>query len=133
MVPPREQAGVSILIVDDEHGLGEMLKDVLVDVGYDVSLAINGRRALDRLQERTFDVVLTDVMMPVMDGVELARILRADTRHQHTRIVLMTAMLSVAPAEAGLYDAVLEKPFTPDSLFTTLSAVRFTPRLTRDR
>lgn len=133
MVRPREHAGVSILIVDDEHGLGEMLKDVLVDVGYDVSLAINGRRALDRLQERTFDVVLTDVMMPVMDGVELARILRADARHQLTRIVLMTAMLSVAPAEAGLYDAVLEKPFTPDSLFTTLSAVRLTPRLIRDR
>ena len=129
MAPTNENAGSSILIVDDEYGLGEMLRDVLVDVGYDVSLAMNGRRALAQLQDRTVDVVLTDVMMPVMDGLELARALRAEPRHQRMRIVFMTSLRSIASAEEGLCDAVLEKPFTPDSLLATLSAVRSTSRL----
>ena len=114
----------SILIVDDEYGFPEMLRDVLVEVGYDVSLAINGSRALVQLRDRTFDVVLTDVMMPVMDGLELARALRADPRHRHLRIVVMTSLLSVAGSEDGLWDAVLEKLFTPEHLLATLDVVR---------
>jgi len=124
MTAPNQPARPAILIVDDEYGLGEMLRDVLVDVGYEVSLAINGRRALAQLQDRTFDVVLTDVMMPVMGGAELAQALRADPRHRHVRILFMTSLLSVAPSEDGLYDAILEKPFTPEHLLATLDAVR---------
>jgi CheY-like chemotaxis protein len=119
----HEYTRSTILIVDDEYGLGDMLRDLLVGVGYDVSLAINGHRALLQLQDRTFDIVLTDVMMPVMDGVELARRLRADPRHQGLRIVLMTSLLSRAHSEDGVCDAVLEKPFTPEHLLATLEAL----------
>jgi two-component system chemotaxis response regulator CheY len=124
MTRPNEHTRSTVLIVDDEYGLGELLRDVLVDAGYDVSLAVNGCRALVQLQDRTFDVVLTDVMMPVIGGVELARALRADPRHQGLRIVLMTSLLSVIPSEDTLWDAALEKPFTPERLLTTLEAVR---------
>ena len=66
----------SILIVDDEFGLAEMLRDMLRDYDYDVSVAINGRLALDILKERPIGLVITDMMMPVMDGVELASAMR---------------------------------------------------------
>jgi CheY-like chemotaxis protein len=123
MTQRDEHTRSSILVVDDEYGFGEMLRDLLVHVGYDVSLALNGHRALVQLQARTFDVLLTDVMMPVMDGRELARALRGDPRHQHLRIIAMTSLLSFAPSEDGLWDAVLEKPFTPERLLETLEAV----------
>ena len=126
MASRHAPAGSSILIVDDEFGMGEMLRDLLGDAGYEVSLALNGHRALLQLQNRTFDVLLTDVMMPVMDGVQLVRAVRAEPRHQHMRIVFMTSLLSLAPSDNRLGDAELEKPFTPELLLATLSAVRAT-------
>ena len=126
MPSAHEHTGVSVLIVDDEYGFGEMLRDVLIDAGYDVALAINGHRALVQLENRTVDVVLTDVMMPVIDGVELAQALRADPRHEGTRIVLMTSLPSFALPEADVCDALLEKPFSPEQLLATLAAVRST-------
>src|SRR4030095_11072709 len=68
----------SILIVEDEFGLAEMLREMLRDFGYDVTLAINGRLALEILAEGQVDLVLTDMMMPVMDGAELATAMRSD-------------------------------------------------------
>jgi len=113
----------SILIVDDEFGLAEMLRELLTDIGYDVRLAINGRLALAVLRERAADVVLTDVMMPVMNGPELARALRQDERFRNTRIVFMTSLASALRAESDLGDAVLEKPFTPERLIATLRGI----------
>ena len=71
-------ASRAILIVEDEYGLAELLRDMLTERGYDVSLAINGRLALEVLRERRIQLVLTDTMMPVMDGPELAKAMRAD-------------------------------------------------------
>ena len=72
----------SVLIVDDEFGLAEMLREMLREAGYDVTLAINGQLALEILGERPIDLVLTDMMMPVMDGAELAKIGRASCRER---------------------------------------------------
>jgi len=110
----------SILIVEDEYGLAELLRDMLTEYGYVVSLAINGRLALDILREKDIDVVVTDVMMPVMDGPELARAIRADERYRHIPIVMMTSLRSAVPSAPGLYDALLTKPFTPAALMTVL-------------
>jgi CheY-like chemotaxis protein len=112
-----------ILIVDDEFGLGEMLREALAEVGYDVALAANGVRALDLLRQRRFDVVLSDVMMPVMDGPELARAMRADASLSGIPIVLMTSVPTHVPAEAGLYKAVLRKPFTLEVLYAILNSL----------
>jgi CheY-like chemotaxis protein len=111
--------GRSVLIVDDEFGLAEMLRDMLRDEGYDVTLAINGRLALDVLRERRVDLVITDLMMPVMDGSELAVAIRAGEALRDLPIILMTSLPSV-PAHTGLYDAVLRKPFTPQLLLSTM-------------
>jgi CheY-like chemotaxis protein len=109
-----------VLIVDDEFGLAEMLREMLRDYGYDVTLAINGRLGLEILRERAVDLVITDSMMPVMDGSELATAIRADDMLRDIPIILMTS-LPAAPRSTGLFDAVLRKPFTPELL---LSAMR---------
>jgi CheY-like chemotaxis protein len=112
----------SILIVDDEFGLAEMLREMLRDSGYEVTLAINGRLALEILGEERVDLVLTDMMMPVMDGAELATAMRRDDRHRTTPIIMMTSLPTAFPQPAGLFDAVLRKPFTPDLLLETMAS-----------
>jgi CheY-like chemotaxis protein len=110
----------SILIVDDEFGLAEMLREMLRDHGYEVTLAINGRVALDILTEQNIDLVITDMMMPVMDGAELAAAMRTSAAHRHTPIVMMTSLPSASPQRQELFNAVLRKPFTPDLLLATM-------------
>jgi two-component system chemotaxis response regulator CheY len=97
-----------------------MLREMLGDHGYDVTLAMNGRLALDILGERTFGLVITDMMMPVMDGAELATVMRNSNAHRGIPIVMMTSLPSGTPHQNGLFDAVLRKPFTPDLLLKTV-------------
>jgi DNA-binding response OmpR family regulator len=110
----------SILIVEDEYGLAEMLSEMLSEVGYEVTLAINGQLALDILRERRIDLVLTDAMMPVMDGPELALAMRSSDMYRRIPIVMMTSLPSAIPRMRGLYDGVLSKPFTPEALLKVL-------------
>jgi CheY-like chemotaxis protein len=110
----------SILIVDDEFGLAEMLRDMLRDSGFEVTLAINGRLALEILKEGKVDLVLTDMMMPVMDGAELAAAMRGDENYRDTPIIMMTSLPTALPKGRRLFDAVLRKPFTPELLLDTI-------------
>ena len=112
----------SILIVDDEFGLAELLRDMLRESGYEVTLAINGRLALEILAEGKVDLVLTDMMMPVMDGTELATAMRRDEQHRRTPIIMMTSLPTALPKPDGLFDAVLRKPFTPELLMETMAS-----------
>jgi CheY-like chemotaxis protein len=112
----------SILIVDDEFGLAEMLRELLSEYGHDVTLAMNGRLALAILDERPIDLVVTDMMMPVMDGAELAAAMRKSEAHSRIPILLMTSLPTAMPRESGLYDAVIRKPFTPEMLLTAMTA-----------
>jgi DNA-binding response OmpR family regulator len=112
----------AVLIVDDEFGLAEMLRDMLGELGYSVSVAINGRVALDILEERRVDLVITDMMMPVLDGYELAVAIRNSEHHRHTPIVMMTSLPSAVPQQTDLFAAVIRKPFTPDLLLEVMRA-----------
>lgn len=112
----------SVLIVDDEFGLADITADLLRDAGYDVRLAINGKLGLDSLAQHGADLVLTDLMMPVMDGPEMIRRMRADPRFAAIPAVLMTALPEAIPhGDGALHDAVLIKPF---SLVEVLATVR---------
>jgi CheY-like chemotaxis protein len=113
---------LSILIVEDEFGLAEMLRDMLRDSGYEVTLAINGRLALEILGEGNVDLVLTDMMMPVMDGAELATAMRNHDWYRAIPIIMMTSLPTASPQPEDLFDAVLRKPFTPDLLLTTIAS-----------
>ena len=118
MMAPKQ----SILIVDDEFGLAEMLREMLREFGFDVTLAINGRLALEILAEGRVDLVLTDMMMPVMDGAELAAAMRQDHRHRDTPIVMMTSLPTARPQPESLFDRVLRKPFTPELLLEAIAS-----------
>jgi CheY-like chemotaxis protein len=114
----------SVLIVDDNRALAENLAEILEDGGYDATCAATPADALVLTEKQSFDVVLLDVRMPGMDGVELHGILRP--RMPSTRFVLMTAFatderIGVARA-AGIKD-VLSKPFGPATLINVVSSV----------
>ena len=114
----------SVLIVDDEFGLADVTADVLTDLGYEVDIAINGKLALERLATRTVDLVLTDVMMPIMDGPELIRSMRADSRFAKIPIILMSALPEAVPqGDAALHDGVLIKPYSLGELLEMIKAL----------
>lgn len=103
----------TILLVEDEFGIATALTLILEDEGYRVFSAANGRKALDRMGEIAPDLVVTDFMMPVLDGAALGQALRADPDWKDIPIVMMSAVPeeSVAKRFDG-YTAFLRKPFT---------------------
>ena len=111
----------SVLIVDDEFGLADITAELLREIGYDVALAINGKLGLESLAIDPVDIVLTDLMMPVMDGPEMMRRMRADPSLAAIPIILMTALPEAVPPGPPLYDALLVKPF---SLSEVVSAIQ---------
>jgi CheY-like chemotaxis protein len=111
----------SVLIVDDEFGLADITADLLTEAGYEVALAINGKLGLASLATRRADLVITDLMMPVMDGPEMIRRMRADPALAAIPTILMTALPEAIPTgAAAVHDAVLVKPFSMAELLHTL-------------
>jgi CheY-like chemotaxis protein len=102
----------TILVVDDEFGIGELLEALLEDDGHRVLTAMNGRHALERMTEAVPDLVISDLMMPVMDGAGLLRSMRGTPDLRHIPFALMCALpeASIADRISG-YDAFLRKPF----------------------
>ena len=111
-----------VLIVDDEFGLADVTAALLTDLGYEVAIAINGKLGLELLSTRAADIVITDVMMPVMDGPEMIRRMRADPRFATIPVILMSALPEAVPqGDAALHDAVLLKPFALGELLELLA------------
>ena len=108
---------VSILIVDDEESVRDSLYNWFIDDGYYVECAENAKKALSILQEKDFDIILADIKMPGMDGMEMHR--RIKTLNKDPIFIIMTAFASVDTAvqalKEGAYDYVT-KPFDPDDL-----------------
>jgi circadian clock protein KaiC len=112
-----------VVIVDDEFGLAELVAEVLAEKGYATAIAINGQLGLALLRERRPDLVLVDLMMPVMNGSDMLREMRADPELAKIPAVVMTALPEAVPAEDGAtLDAVLQKPFTPERLVEVVRA-----------
>jgi CheY-like chemotaxis protein len=116
-----------VLIVDDEFELAELSGDVLVEEGFETAIAVNGRLALDFLGTRDVALVITDLMMPVMDGAAMIRRMRDDPRFANIPVILVTAQPEGVLGDARfLHDALLAKPFGRREL------VELAHRLTRD-
>jgi CheY-like chemotaxis protein len=110
----------TLLVVDDEEGILEALSDALSDEGYRVLIARNGKDGLKRVSETLPDLILLDYMMPVMDGRELLKVLRAEPTYRHIPVVMMSAMpRSSLPADCEP-TAFLRKPFNLDTLLAEL-------------
>ncbi len=101
-----------VLIVDDEFGIANLLEAVLEDEGHRPVLASNGRQALEKAAEIRPDLVITDFMMPVMDGAALISAIANDPNLYGIPVVLMSAMPEAAVAQrCSGYVSFLRKPF----------------------
>lgn len=85
----RECQRRKILVVEDDEHVRDVTRRILRMKGYDVTTASNGALALQEIDKNVYDLIVTDLMMPVLDGVELIRVLR-DERKSHIPIVVMT-------------------------------------------
>ena len=108
---------ISILIVDDEESVRESLYSWFVEDGYHVESAENAKRALSILESGSFDIILADIKMPGMDGLEMLR--RIKLLKTDSIVIVMTAFATVDTAVQALKDGAFDyvtKPFDPDDL-----------------
>ncbi len=108
---------ISILIVDDEASVRDSLYSWFIEDGYVVECAENAKIALSMLETKSFDIVLADIKMPGMDGLEMQR--RIKTLNKDSIVIIMTAFASVDTAVRALKDGAYDyitKPFDPDDL-----------------
>lgn len=116
----------TILIVDDESGIIDVLTDLLVDEGYHVISANNGRQGLDQLKNGTPDLVLLDIMMPVQSGRGMLEAMRADPKYAAIPVVILSAVPRLVAFPEGAqnpaFGAYLRKPFSLVTLFDAIEA-----------
>jgi CheY-like chemotaxis protein len=105
----------TILVVDDEQPLRELLVAVFESGGHRTIMARDGRQALEVITSQRPDLVLSDVMMPLMDGAELCRRVKAAAATRDLPVVLMSAIGGSRAAAAGA-DAFVAKPFDLDEM-----------------
>lgn len=110
-------AKISILIVDDEESVRDSLHNWFIEDGYEVECAENAKKALAMVETRNYDIILADIKMPGMDGMEMHRRIRVINRD--AIVIIMTAFASVDTAVQALKDGAYDyvtKPFDPDDL-----------------
>jgi two-component system phosphate regulon response regulator PhoB len=115
-----------ILVVDDEPDLLELIRYNLAQHGYEVTCALSGEEALTQLNARPPDLVVLDLMLPGVDGLEICRAMKRDTRTAIIPIIILSARGEEADVVAGLElgaDDYLTKPFSPRVLQARIKAV----------
>jgi DNA-binding response OmpR family regulator len=127
MIEPHVEREIAsparILAVDDEPNIVEFLRVGLGYEGYQVDVAMDGRAALDRLRQETFDLVILDVMLPGVDGFEICKRIRANSA---VAILMLTARDEISDRVMGLdlgADDYLTKPFSFAELLARVRAI----------
>ena len=113
-----------ILVVDDEPTIVRLMEFILARQGHEMLVAVNGEEALEKIQTHKPDLVLLDIMMPRIDGYEVARRVRADGETAHLPIIMLSAKAQEADIRKGMEVGVNEyitKPFSPDQLVHVVS------------
>jgi len=115
-----------IVVVEDEKNIVRVLTYNLEREGYQVSVARDGEEALEKIRRQMPDLVILDLMLPKVDGLEVCRQLRADSRTARLPIVMLTAKTQEADRVVGLElgaDDYIAKPFSPRELVARVKAV----------
>lgn len=113
----------TILLIDDNPELLEVLTDELSEI-YNIVTASNGKEALDKLNKNDVNVIICDVMMPVMDGFEFCSIVKSNMEYSHFPVILLTARNTLQSKIQGLdfgADAYIEKPFSVEHLMAQIA------------
>ena len=115
-----------ILVAEDDRVLQDLVAELLVEAGYDVTTASDGDEALKIVREQSPDLVLLDVMMPRMDGFEMLRRLKADPETADVRVVMLTARSldqDILQGERFGAELYITKPFAPLELSSLVEKV----------
>jgi len=115
-----------ILVVDDEQDIVELIAYNLKREGYQVFTANNGKEAIAQAKEANPDLIILDVMMPQMDGIEACRLMRAMPEFKHTFMVFLTARSEEYSEIAGFHvgaDDYIAKPIKPRALMSRINAI----------
>lgn len=115
-----------ILIVDDSQTVRQVLQLALADAGYEVIEAEDGFDALRKISGARVDMLITDLNMPNMDGLELIKKVREDSQHRFTPIVMLTTESSEEKKKAGREAGAsgwIVKPFKPEQLLKVVKMV----------
>jgi len=113
-----------ILAVEDEPEYLEMLQEVMQSIGHTILIATGGEHALKLINDGKIDVIISDVKMPGMDGIELHRRIRALPEHRSTPFIFLTGITDVSAVRQACStdcDLLLQKPFPVDRLLTLFS------------
>lgn len=116
----------TILAVDDSASMRQMVTFTLKSAGFDVTEAKDGQEALDIANDREFDVVISDVNMPVMDGITLIKNLRQLPQFKFTPILMLTTESGKEKKMEGKAAGAtgwIVKPFNPDQLLAVINKV----------
>ena len=115
--------GKNILLVDDDMRNTFALSGLLQKLGMTISMAANGQQALDKLEDEEFDMVLMDIMMPIMDGYEATRLIKGQQRFHNLPVIALTAKAMPEDRqiclEAGAND-YLAKPIDQERLLSLM-------------
>jgi two-component system chemotaxis response regulator CheY len=107
------------LIVDDSATMRNMIKAVVTEMGFEVITAQDGEKAFRSAQSQSFDIIITDINMPNMDGIELIRLLRETDSMKYTPILVITTEGGESVKQSGKAAGAsgwIVKPFNPDTL-----------------
>jgi signal transduction histidine kinase/ligand-binding sensor domain-containing protein/DNA-binding response OmpR family regulator len=114
-----------ILIVDDNREICETLNEILKEK-YRVNIAVNGKQALETVEKVNIDIVISDIMMPVMDGIEFCNELKGNIKTSHIPVILLTAKSGEENELTGLRagaDAYITKPFNYEKVQLTVENI----------
>ncbi len=121
-----DKNSTKVLLVDDEPNIRVALRFLVQNEGYQVLEAANGEEALQKMEEHQPDIVVLDVMMPGIDGFEVAKRIRATPNFEHTRIIFLTAKGTQNDRFQGYAtggEVYLTKPFDNAELINTINEV----------
>ncbi|MGF7058824.1 response regulator [Brassicibacter mesophilus] len=115
-----------VLVVDDEEHIVELIKFNLENNGYDVIVAFDGKQALERAKEEKPDLIILDLMLPIIDGIDVCKKIKNDDEIGNVPIIMLTAKSDEADKVIGLEigaDDYMTKPFSVRELMARIKAV----------
>ena len=110
-----------IFVVEDDDDLGEAITFVLQEAGFETELIQDGLSAMQRIRQQAPDLVLLDMHLPGMSGLEILDRVRADTRFEKVRVMVTTADLTMAKAVEGKADVIFTKPYSVSELLSSVA------------
>lgn len=118
-----------IVVVDDEFLLADYLASLLIDEGHEVVTAAHGRAGLQLIRERKPALLITDFMMPLMTGLELAQAIAADAELADIPIILVTGGQGLMARDYGnLFDEIFDKPYDHNLMIEAVQRLTAAPR-----